>query len=306
MTACRRTLAISAAVCALAGAGPALAQPEDDYEFARPAPQDTVIYREAPIVQPLPGDAAPADDEVVGGAPLPPPPPLAYPAAPPAPMIHHGPAAGAHHAPVMHPPIMHPPVMHAPLGHGTMAHYLPPHGYAPPMPPRFDRDEWLADCRARIRGVDRKDRGGVIGGLLGGIAGGIVGNRVYDSERLAGTLIGAGVGGLAGIAIGVAIGAAGDRKREDECAWHLDRYMAGGYPGVAYGQGYPGYGYGYGYWGYTLVPVMVAVPQRAVVRETVTEEYEHVPVRARSVPRTKVIPQSAPAPDKRMRYIKGK
>ena len=32
-------------------------------------------------------------------------------------------------------------------------------------PQHFDREAWLADCRERTRGVDRKDRGGVIGGL---------------------------------------------------------------------------------------------------------------------------------------------
>jgi hypothetical protein len=177
-----------------------------------------------------------------------------------------------------------------------------------PAPP-FDRGAWLAECRERIRGVSREERGGIIGGLLGAAAGGVIGNRAWDGERLAGTLIGAGVGGLAGLAIGSAIGAAGDRKREDECAWHLDRYMAGGYPGYGYGhhgyaQGYPGYGYGYPAIAY--VPVLVAVPQRAVVRETVTEEWVDVPAPARAVTRTKIIREIAPAGDKRIKYRKGR
>ncbi len=79
---------------------------------------------------------------------------------------------------------------------------------------------------------------------------------------------------------------------------YLDRYAAGG---PAYG--YPGYGYpGYTY-GYTLVPVMVAIPQRAVVRETVTEEWVDEPVRARAVTRSRVI-QRRPQPGKRIKYSK--
>lgn len=297
MSAHRLTLAVSCAVGALAISAPAFAQPEDPYEYAEPAPEGPVIFEEAPVVQPLPGDMVIED-----AGPLPPPPPLAVPPmAAPYPPVHHAPVP--YHAPMMHPPLAHAP---------AMAHSPVPYGHGAPIPPAFDRDEWLDDCRVRIRGVDRKDRGSVIGGLLGGIAGGVVGNRVYDSNRLAGSLIGAGVGGLAGIAIGAAIGAASERRREDECAWHLDRYMAEHYPqrpGVyahgqpGYGYGYPGYGYGYA--GYTLVPVVVAVPQRQVVRETVTEEVIDVPVRARSAPRRY---HAAPvsAPDKRVRLIKGK
>jgi len=174
-------------------------------------------------------------------------------------------------------------------------------GYAQSLPPQFDRDGWLADCHDRIRGVDRKDRAGVIGGLLGAAVGGVIGNRAWDSKRLAGTLLGAGVGGLAGVAIGTAIGAAGERRHEDDCAFYLDRYMAEGhgYPGYAYG--YPGYGYGYGYAGYALVPVLVAVPQRQVVRETVTEEWVDVPVRSRSIPPRH---HPAPRPAKPTKYIK--
>lgn len=188
---------------------------------------------------------------------------------------------------------------------------MPPHGiggypYAPPYaaphypaPARFDREAWLADCRERIRGVNREDRGGVIGGLLGAVAGGVIGNRSWDRERLAGTLLGAGVGGLAGIAIGSAIGAAGDRRREDECAWHLDRYIDAGH-------GYPGSGYGHGYPAFAYVPVLVQVPQRAVVREYVTEEWIDEPVRSRSVPRSKIILQPAPPAGKRSKLIKAK
>ena len=102
-------------------------------------------------------------------------------------------------------------------------------------------------------------------------------------------------------AIGTAIGAAGERRREDECALYLDRYTAEGYGYPGYGYGYPGYGYGYG--GYALVPVLVAVPQRQVVRETVTEEWVDVPVRSRSIPPRRH-PAPAPRQTKPTKYIK--
>jgi hypothetical protein len=263
----RRLLALSAAAAALTVSAPAVAQADDPYEYAEPTPDVPPVAHPEPL-----------------------PPPMTMPVHPP--VAAHG-AFG--HAPM---------AMH----HGPMSMPYPPHGYGAPLPPRFDRDEWLENCRARIRGVDRKDIGGVIGGLLGGIAGGVIGNRAWDSRRTAGTLIGAGVGGLAGIAIGAAIGAASERRREDECAWRLDEYLSNGHPGYGYGYGYgySGYGYpAYGY-GYTLVPVVVAIPQRQIVRETVTEEYEDVPVRARTVTRSRAIHHSAPAPDKRVRLIKGK
>jgi len=274
MPAHRRVLALSAAAGALAIAAPAHAQPDDPYEYAHPAPDDPVAGHPEAL-------------------PLPPPPPI----------VPH--AVYGHPPAIMHPGPMHAGPMHpGPMYPGPMAMPYSAHGYGAPLPPRFDREEWLDECRRRIRGLDREERGGVIGGLLGGIAGGIIGNRAYDTKRLAGTLLGAGIGGAAGILIGSAIGAASDRRREDECAWRLDEYLAGGHAG--YGHGYPGYGYpAYGY-GYTLMPVVVAVPQRAVVRETVTEEYEEVPVRARTVTRTRTIHRSAPAPDKRVRMIKGK
>jgi hypothetical protein len=111
----------------------------------------------------------------------------------------------------------------------------------------------------------------VIGGLLGAIAGGVVGNRVNDRHRLAGTLVGAGVGGIAGLVVGSAIDAAGHRRHDDECALYLDRYLAE-YPPTGYGYpgGYPA-AYGYGY-PVAMMPVLIQVPQRTIIRETVTEE----------------------------------
>ncbi|MFA9200987.1 MAG: hypothetical protein ACEQR8_07335 [Cypionkella sp.] len=263
--------AFTAAAGALAFSAPALAQPAEPYEYAQEAGEPGIVYDDAPMVQPVP---------------------LPLPVAAP-PHGHH--PMGAHHPA--------PPPAYPAYGHA-----MPP--MAHPRVPPFDRDAWLRNCRERIRGVSREERGSVIGGLLGAAAGGVIGNRAFDSERLGGTLLGAGIGGLAGLAVGAAIGAAGDRRREDECAWHLDRYMAGGHAG--YGYGYPqaghgyGYGYGYGYPAVAYVPVLVAVPQRAVVRETVTEEWVDVPVPSRSVPRRAPVHHAAPAPDKRVKLIKGR
>jgi hypothetical protein len=256
----------------------------------------TYEYAVAPqpgaVIQPLPAP--------------PPPPPVAVPTPPPPPVAEWHDSRGPDYYYETYP------------GGPPVAAYssVPQHpGYAP-LPPRFDREGWLADCRARVRGVRSADeRASIIGGLLGAVVGGVVGNRVYDAHRTAGTLIGAGVGGLAGLAIGAAIDAAGHRRSADECAAYLDRYTNGGYrgpgyaqaygygaPAYAYGYGYPGYGYGY--YGYAYMPVLVPVPQRQVVREYVTEERVDVPVR--TVTRTRVIHRRAPAPlpDKRVKIIK--
>lgn len=291
----RRLLCLGAAAGALT-AVPALAHPhashgptpETAYEYAEPLPP---VFESDPVVQPIPvppSVVAPAASYETGHhypeAPLPPPAPHAmHHAAPP--MMHHGAPHVMHHAA--------PATMHhgAPLAYGHPgAPYPPQPAWAPP--PQFDRDAWLDDCRARIRGHDRRERGGIIGGLLGAIGGGIVGNRAYDSERLAGTLIGAGVGGLAGLAIGAAIGAAADRDRLDECEFYLDRYLTGYRPGPGYG--YPGYGYAYPAYAMTYVPVVVQVPQRAIVREYVTTEWVDVPEPAtRTVTETRIIRQPA-------------
>jgi hypothetical protein len=250
-----------------------------------------VIFRSDPVIQPVPGPVpvparaphAEIESRTIepSEAPLPPAPPL-----PPLPPY-------AESVPVPPPPGGYA----SPHAYGA---YPAPHGYAPSAPAAFDRDAWLDDCHDRIRGVDRRDRAGVIGGLLGAVAGGVIGNRAWGSERLAGTLLGAGVGGLAGVAIGSTVGAANGRRHDDECAMYLDRYAGAGfesgYPGYGAPYGYPGpvaagYGYaGYGYpYGYTLVPVLVAVPQRQVVRETVTEEWIDEPARARPVTRARTI-----------------
>ncbi|MGX7951213.1 hypothetical protein ACWPM1_01495 [Tsuneonella sp. HG249] len=68
------------------------------------------------------------------------------------------------------------------------------------------------------------------------------------------------------------------------------------------GQGYLPYGNGYASVAY--VPVLVAVPQRAVVRETVTEEWVPGPAPARSHAERQV--EYAPAPDKRIKLRGGR
>jgi hypothetical protein len=49
------------------------------------------------------------------------------------------------------------------------------------------------------------------------------------------------------------------------------------------------------------VPVLVAVPQRQVIRETVTEEWVDEPVRSRSVPPRRH--HAAPSPARRGKYL---
>ena len=299
--ACRRKLALSAAAGALALGAPAFGQSQGGYEYAQPAPEGEVVFRSDPVIQGETLPPPPQNDYPVAAAPADMPPPL--PPLPPLPPVPPAPPVAYQQAMPVPPPAYAPPpgaYVPAQTYYAPYPGYAPGYGYPPPLPAQFDRDAWLADCHDRIRGVDREERASVIGGLLGAITGGVIGNRVADSRRLAGTLIGAGVGGIAGLAIGSAIGAASERRHDDDCALYLDRYMAGGYGGPAYSSyGYPGYGYG----GYTLVPVMVAIPQRQVVRETVTEEWVEEPVRRRSVARPA---PAAPRGDKRIKLIKGR
>ncbi|MCL4671531.1 MAG: glycine zipper 2TM domain-containing protein [Sphingomonadaceae bacterium] len=281
----RRLLSLSIASCTAFAATSALAQPEMTYEpgqydYARPAPpQAPVIYQQQPVVQQVPvphvsqpvvqpipqGYVEEAEYEVEE----------VYTQAP-----HH---AYPHHA--------------QPYPQPYPAHHAGP---AMPPQPAFDREAWLDQCRAQYRDYrDNRGRrdGGIGGGILGAAVGGVIGNRVADGDRLAGTLIGAGVGGIAGAVLGSVIGGSGDRRREaraaDECEAWLDRYMAGGY-GQQGHYGYPGYGYGYAMH-MTYVPVLVAIPQRAVVRETVTEEWVETQKSTYVRPAKKVHYQPAPA-----------
>lgn len=226
---------------------------------------------------------------------------------------HHG--ASSVPAPTVHsyPAPMHQgaPVHQMPTHRGPVYYPAPPQGHVA-APQHFDREAWLDECRADLR--DGKRKGGLFGGVLGAIAGGVIGNRVDDDgNRLAGTLIGAGIGGIAGAAIGQAIGGASDRRERDECERYLDGYGYG-YPAHGYGHSY-GYGYGYPAYGpaytYTYVPTWVEVPQRAVVREYVTEEWVDEPT-TETVYETEIIerPVYTPAPkpvmikQKPVKYIK--
>lgn len=325
----RITLAIGAATAALATA-PAVSAQEMNYEervfeYAEPLPDtaDDIEFRSDPVIQPVPAPArrtAPASAPPVRQvryvkdrthAPVHHAAPhqthaepvrtreIVYETERVVSAPHH---AAPHHAAPHHTAPHHAaPMHHAPAPpHAGMQHHAP--AYAPPQP-TFDRDAWLDDCRDRLGG-DRRGDGGIIGGLLGAVAGGVIGNRVYDSERLAGTLIGAGVGGLAGLAIGSVISGSGRDRDLDECEAYLERWeyqqRGGAYPARGYDQGY------YQPYGYTLVPVTVAVPQRAVVREYVTTEVytDHEEVIVETT--THYAPAPAPRPVKRQRYIKGK
>lgn len=99
----------------------------------------------------------------------------------------------------------------------------------------FDRNTWLAECRARVATYEDSDRARLIGTLVGAAAGGLIGNRVAGSgNRLGGTLIGAGTGALAGSVVGDAIDDRNDARRyaagygDDGgyCEAYLDDYMA--------------------------------------------------------------------------------
>lgn len=301
----RTALSIGAASLACVAASPALAgQPETTYEqrpyeYAQPAPVQAppVIFRQEPVVQPLPQRAPEwveyaGDEETVevqteyrqsGARYMPVAPSSAY----------------AH-------PIVYP--QHSPV----------PVAQPYPQPPAFDREAWLEECEYRVSGGERRrdGNGNIIGGIVGAATGGLIGNRVAGrGDRLAGSLIGAGVGGLAGLAVGAAVDAASNRDRDDGrayCEDYLARYtqsqQSGGYS----------YGYGYGQYAYAqpvmLVPVLVQVPQRAVVREYVTEEvvevetvtYEEVP-RQRVIKRVPVYTKPVPVktqPVKRVRSVK--
>lgn len=278
----RRLLSLGLLSCTAAVAAPALAQPEmtyegpGTYEYARPAPrQAQVIYQHQPVIQPVPHayheDQGYEVEEV----------------------YTRGQTHNPNHA--------------VPYPHQAGGYPVYPGSHAMPPQPAFDRGAWLDQCRAQYRDNRGRRDGGIGGGLLGAAVGGVIGNRVADSDRLAGTLIGAGVGGIAGAVLGSVIGGSGDRRRAaDECEDYLDRYLAGGYGQQGhYGYGYPGYGYAMHM---TYVPVLIEVPQRAVVRETVTEEWVDVPHHhVRPVKRkVEYRPTPAPKPVKvKTKYVKG-
>ncbi|WP_271439693.1 glycine zipper 2TM domain-containing protein [Pontixanthobacter luteolus] len=303
----RTIVSLGAATSALFAAAPLAAQDMTyggGYEYAQPVPAAAsapspvpapeVVFRQEPVVQPIPVPAAPtgyaeadygADYEVEDIE-------VEYSAPAMAPGGYPVQYAGPHHG-----------------GHRAIAHPGPQHPGAYPQHAQFDHAAWLEECEARYADANDDGNGGLIGGILGAAAGGLIGNRVADSERLAGTLIGAGVGGLAGLAIGSAISAAGkDRKRGDAaeyCENWLNRHLGGYYP-----QGYYPHYYQQQY---ILVPYTVAVPQRAVVREYVTEEYVDVPVttyeRVPAKRHIKARPAPKPvkqAPVKRVKSMKGK
>lgn len=317
----RRLFSLGLLGCTAAVAAPALAQPEmtqDEpgvYEYARPAPPHApVIYEHQPVIQPLP---APVVTRPVVQAV-----PQAY---------QDEQAYEVEEVCVCDPAeqsrqtVVYPPQA-LPYPHQAVA--SPGYPMPPAMPvqpqPSYDREAWLDQCRAQY-GDNRGRRDGAIGGgLLGAAVGGLIGNRVADGNRLTGTLLGAGVGGVAGAVAGSAIGNSSDQRRAaDECEIYLNRYLAAaqsqqgyyGYPAYAYGYGYPANGYGYGYpaYGYgqtmqmSYVPVLIQVPQRAVVRETVTEEWVEVPLQYAPAATRKVQRRPAPAPKPvkvKTRYVK--
>lgn len=141
------------------------------------------------------------------------------------------------------------------------------------------RDEWLAECRDRVRGDN-----GVGGAIIGGVIGGVAGNRIAGrGNRAVGTVIGAGVGAVAG----AAIDRAEDRDHPaDFCADYLNRYeasFAGAGTGYGYGDGYNHHGaYGaasYPYYGGRVMWVPVKIsgcgcdckPKERIVEEWIEQ-----------------------------------
>ena len=180
-----------------------------------------------------------------------------------APMSYTQPPAGAARVIYREGPMQ---VVPAQYGYG----YQPGYGGTPTYLPAgaqvvaFDRNAWLEECRARLDTYESdSDRGEIIGALVGGVAGGVLGNRIAGrGNRTAGTLIGAGTGALAGMAVGDAI-EDGNRRPTDsygQCQAYLDDYMQKATASAGTTQyAQPGQ--------YMLVPVTVAVPQRAVYRD---------------------------------------
>lgn len=126
----------------------------------------------------------------------------------------------------------------APVYQGAYAYSSAPRsGYLPGggQLVTFDREAWLAECRARVGTYEDSDRARLIGTLAGAAAGGFIGNRIAGSgNRLGGTLIGAGTGAVAGSVIGDAIDDRNDARRYQAgyaddggyCAAYLDDYLA--------------------------------------------------------------------------------
>ena len=151
-------------------------------------------------------------------------------------------------------------------------------------PSVYSREQWLDECRRRIKGLNRDERATILGGLLGAVAGGAIGNRVGgNGNRLAGTLIGAGAGGLAGTAIGSAIdNGNANRAATDECESTLDQYLSQGGAVRSIPQGYPitrdhpqsfdHAGCGCQQQQVTFIPIQTTQRQRVIVRERITEE----------------------------------
>lgn len=286
----RRSIPLGLAGCVLAASAPVLAHPHPSTDPAAVAPDEpTIVFHREEVAQSLPGAPAPQQPSHADAPSEEPQPVEAVIAAPE--LAYDDPTGHAdRHEHDRH-------VHHAP--HAPMAHALPPHAYPVPHQPVLEHEQWLAECRDRLHRVGRRADGRVGGGILGGLLGGVIGNRVARGDRLVGTIVGAGVGGLAGVAVGSAIDAAArerDRDRAaDECELYLEDYLARYAP-------YPGQAHGYPVQ-MTYVPVLVMVPQRAVVRETVTEEWVDVATPARRTIHRHDAP--APKPVKRTKRIKG-
>lgn len=190
------------------------------------------VYSYDPVVQPLPDAADPtvisagADYPSVGAV-------RSIPARAKAESYRGASYSGASHPADAYPAANQTPY---PVYQGSYAYTAAPRsGYLPGggQLVSFDREAWLAECRARVGTYEDSDRARLIGTLVGAAAGGVIGNRVAGSgDRLVGTLIGAGTGAAAGSLVGDAIDDRNDTNRyaygDDGgyCAAYLNDYLA--------------------------------------------------------------------------------
>lgn len=227
-----------AALCAAGSVGAQQVAPDAGRIIILPPEEDQ------PYVAPVQRDVAPAPAAPAPVAPIAYVPVLETPERPD--------IATSYSTPSYSPPAYSPPAYGAPL---YSAPNSPPY-YADsyrasaadiPYSATYERDAWLDYCRANYLDGNGSDRSGALGGL-------------------------------AGTGIGAAIDGDQRRERLDDCEIYLER-TTGSYPrqpGPYYSTSVqPARGAAfYGTYGQqmVLVPVMVPIPQRAIVREYVTEE----------------------------------
>lgn len=303
-----KLLSLSAAGVALAFAQGASAQnynvSGNGYEFAVPAQHANSM---APPVMAMPQQGAPRIAPMAG--------------------YQNFNAGNAPMMPMAQPQMMQPQMMQHMAPQMQAPQMQTPQMNNPQFGANFDRKDWLKQCSKEVRQKGRGLNAGVGPGLVTAAIGGVVGNRIYKKERLAGALIGGGAGGLLGLALGSLVSSISDKREAHKyCTSFLDNQMRGQNQQASYGnysqaqqmqgaqmqnmQMYQNQYQGQYQTQMVYIPVMIQVPQRAVVRETV--EYVDVPRQAapqqtmiKEVVIERVVERQAePVRSKRLKYIK--